>query len=318
MRNLVVDALKGWAAFLVIVGHAIQRSFSGYLNNAAYNVIYSFHMPLFMLLSGYVLYFSKETINKEWIISKVPRLIIPFFIWYIIYWCFSDIDFIGLQQPFLDFSGSIPEYLVRGVIDPYNGPWFLWALFICYMMFYLSCKLAPKYGVFYSFLIVYILGRLLPFHGFGFIYIKTMFPFFAFGYMLAHYKNKIIKYRKCFLVSSLMIFPFLSISWYADFDLPQQLRAVISFLKIVIPLMGIILSYYLILIIKETKIFSTLVYLGTISLELYVCQNLFLNVGIGEGYFRMVTITFSALLLSILLMFFLYKVSFLKKNMFGK
>lgn len=59
-RDPFWDAAKGVAIVLVAFGHAIQygsgRDFlwgSLYFNQRVFQFIYSFHMPLFMLISGY-------------------------------------------------------------------------------------------------------------------------------------------------------------------------------------------------------------------------------------------------------------------------
>lgn len=48
-----IDRLKGFAILLVVMGHVSLFSFRGN-DNAVFGVIQSFHMPLFMFLSGIV------------------------------------------------------------------------------------------------------------------------------------------------------------------------------------------------------------------------------------------------------------------------
>jgi fucose 4-O-acetylase-like acetyltransferase len=317
MRNVLVDSIKGWAVLLVILGHAIQRTFPDYSNNMLFNMIYSFHMPLFMLLSGYILYFSKKNIDLCWLGDRFRRLILPFFAWYIIDWFASRFSFTGLR-PHLDFSGTFTEYIIRGITTPANGPWFLWAMFICSIAFYFSHKLMPRFGVFYAMIIVYFLSRLVPIHNYGISYMKTMFPFFSFGYMLPHYKARLTKYHKPFLILSLIVFPILSVNWFVLPNLIQYFRFAKSVLVIVIPLMGALLSYHLIKLLQNTRVFSVIAYLGTLSLEFYVCQGLFLNVGIGNGYLRVATIAIAATLLSYLLIFIAQKINLLQYILFGR
>ena len=51
------DSLKGVLIVLVVLGHSIQQSLlDGCYTNHLWNVIYSFHMPAFMAISGYVAY----------------------------------------------------------------------------------------------------------------------------------------------------------------------------------------------------------------------------------------------------------------------
>lgn len=64
-RSVLIDALRGVAIILVIIGHCISNgsgsgyfSNQGYYENIAFKFIYSFHMPLFMIISGYLFKYS--------------------------------------------------------------------------------------------------------------------------------------------------------------------------------------------------------------------------------------------------------------------
>ena len=53
-RLLTFDAIKIFAIFLVIWGHCIgELSSCDVANRSMYRIIYSFHMPLFMMISGF-------------------------------------------------------------------------------------------------------------------------------------------------------------------------------------------------------------------------------------------------------------------------
>ena len=77
-RNIVFDLLKLFAIFLVLWGHVIQQfTILPGVENKTYQIIYSFHMPLFMMISGY---FAVSIIKKgfwEVVWQKVQQLIIP-------------------------------------------------------------------------------------------------------------------------------------------------------------------------------------------------------------------------------------------------
>ncbi len=61
-RILWVDVVKGVLMLMVILGHAIQEPLKvrgiGFEDNVWRNIIYSFHMPAFMAMSGYLVYCS--------------------------------------------------------------------------------------------------------------------------------------------------------------------------------------------------------------------------------------------------------------------
>lgn len=54
-RLIWADSLKGWLMLLVILGHAIQETLGADCDsNHVWNLIYSFHMPAFMAISGWL------------------------------------------------------------------------------------------------------------------------------------------------------------------------------------------------------------------------------------------------------------------------
>ena len=53
-RLVWADSLKGWLMILVILGHAIQGVMpEACFHDHLWNLIYSFHMPAFMAVSGF-------------------------------------------------------------------------------------------------------------------------------------------------------------------------------------------------------------------------------------------------------------------------
>ena len=64
-RKIFLDEIKGLAMILTVFGHAIQNGSGAefyenqlYFDNSMFKFIYSFHMPLFMLVSGYLFSYS--------------------------------------------------------------------------------------------------------------------------------------------------------------------------------------------------------------------------------------------------------------------
>lgn len=84
-RNTYIDLAKGVAIFLVVLGHCIQYGYSidyyesrAFFENIVFKIIYSFHMPLFALISGYLFYFSLKKRNFfETIYNRFMTLGIP-------------------------------------------------------------------------------------------------------------------------------------------------------------------------------------------------------------------------------------------------
>ena len=71
-RILWVDIAKGIGILLVLIGHVSQNSYIS-------SFIYSFHIPLFFIISGY-LYKNK----KNYIRNKTTTILIPYLFFSII------------------------------------------------------------------------------------------------------------------------------------------------------------------------------------------------------------------------------------------
>ena len=83
-RNTTLDLAKGILIIFVVLGHAIQYSGNGnwedsqlFFDDIVFRAIYSFHMPLFMMISGYLFYSSNKKDFKPLMISKLRAIGIP-------------------------------------------------------------------------------------------------------------------------------------------------------------------------------------------------------------------------------------------------
>ena len=74
-RLYYLDNLKGLLIILVILGHAIQFTLPDYENVFAFRLIYSFHMPLFFFISGYLAVRKEDSAQK--MIQKKARALLP-------------------------------------------------------------------------------------------------------------------------------------------------------------------------------------------------------------------------------------------------
>ncbi len=84
-----IDSLKGFAIILVVIGHVIQYYYcpTDFDNKILFRCIYSFHMPLFFIISGFVSYFSTNQFLSWKCISKNSvRLMAPFLSWALLNW----------------------------------------------------------------------------------------------------------------------------------------------------------------------------------------------------------------------------------------
>lgn len=88
-RILYLDYTRGFAILLVIIGHLIQFNYQSGINSRLFDIIYSFHMPLFFFISGYarsinVKKYSAISDLLKIIYHKFHTLIIPSVVWTIV------------------------------------------------------------------------------------------------------------------------------------------------------------------------------------------------------------------------------------------
>jgi len=142
-RDLNLDFYKGVAIILVVIGHTLQYQLypDSFDSSWAFKTIYSFHMPLFIILSGAVaskwlmVYFDPMPIGRKLLIygdrlkKSAIRLLIPFVSWTIIKYYAWGMD-----------TGLV-NYLFEVFRRPDNSLWFLLAIFYCIAIFSTLCLL---------------------------------------------------------------------------------------------------------------------------------------------------------------------------------
>lgn len=122
------DVLKFFAIFLVLWGHSIQYLTSGeFIDKPVYIYIYSFHMPLFMMVAGYFAPSSMNLPPVTFMKKKFIQLLLPWLTWGI---CSIGVVYIshllhGQAQSFKDVF-----FIMR------DSLWFLKSLFLCYLIAY--------------------------------------------------------------------------------------------------------------------------------------------------------------------------------------
>jgi len=317
-RETYIDALKGLAILLVILAHALQRSLPDIQGNIYFNSIAAFHMPLFMFLSGYILYLNKAEYDLKWIWKKFLRLIVPFFTWTIIFYYAIDFNFTGLFS-FVDYSGSLLDSILRTVMHPGNGLWFLWVLFI----FYLIAAGAFRSGrpCLFGLFILSTLADLaiIGFDLFGMYYIRFHIIFFVAGYAFSMLRVD----KEIFLKSKLNSFgrkyylALLPIDWSIALNYTDPAIGLLS--KFFYGFAGISLTWISMSLVlpKIPKMQQLLSWIGGLTLEIYASHLLFLNTGFGTGYAKAISTSIIALLASLILIYSIKNVNILNIILFG-
>lgn len=192
-RILYIDLLKTFAIFLVIWGHAIMHFQPDFENSVCFNVIYAFHMPLFMMLSGYFAASSMKLGAVEFLSKKFRQLLLPCLSWGILCWVTISSGLIEGR-----FNLEIKE-LFTGWLGLIDNFWFLKSCFICYMLAW-GCKKAGKYQ-YVAFALAWLLCSMQ-----GRFNLNMMFPSFVFGMLLR--ENTVIDkvlYKYRWLVAAIFL-----------------------------------------------------------------------------------------------------------------
>ncbi|GAA2085038.1 acyltransferase family protein [Actinomadura alba] len=113
-RDPFFDNAKFLAILLVVSGHAIEGLYDVHLAHAAYLFIYMFHMPVFIVITGY---FSRNfTFSGGKARKLITNLGVPYVVFEVAY---STYDWLVGQNR-----------LQITLLDPYFLTWFLMALFM--------------------------------------------------------------------------------------------------------------------------------------------------------------------------------------------
>ena len=182
-RNSFLDFSKAIAIILVVVGHCIQYgsgteylASESFFLNPVFKFIYSFHMPLFMLISGYLFAYSANRRSlQENIQKKFSTLIIPILVW-------STILFLGSIVKDLHHHRDIVSllYLInKFILCILNQLWFLWAIFWSSLVILISRKYLKDSWI--AYLLFIISSLFIPDKYNSHLYV-FVFPYYLLGY----------------------------------------------------------------------------------------------------------------------------------------
>jgi acyltransferase len=143
MRISWIDTLKGFGIILVVFAHHS-------LPDALDTYIYSFHMPLFFFISGFLFDYEKYSKSVSNFVKKRFRsLIIPYFIFailsYLFYFLLEKILPFGFFEASNLYDVIYPILYAPGDSDLINPPlWFLPCLFVIALIFYGFSKMSNE------------------------------------------------------------------------------------------------------------------------------------------------------------------------------
>lgn len=260
-RIVELDFFKGIAILLVVCGHFVQINWKDALDtHPVYTWIYSFHMPLFFFISGFLIHYTFG--NRGLLVGlkkKSLSLLVPYFIW-----CYVIAPFI--------FQEAFPS-LLYVIADTDKRYWFIYLLFFFSISFYIGQSI--KNGLFGC-----LWGGVFAFSTMGFIQFVfpcelisrglQFFPFYLLGVFSSefrlHENSKV--YREPILSIAFVLFVVASLK-YSQTDL-LYVSKICKFLASFC--VCYIIMYYIggHFIPKNNMLIETFIYLGKNSIVIYL------------------------------------------------
>ena len=246
-----ITFLQSFAVTLVVLGHSFPldkiTNEIPLIFKHIHDILYSFHMPLFFAIAGFLFIYSMENnahnVNfKEFLYKKVKRLIIPYFTIGTFAFCLKTFIFNSFayrpSQPSLSFY-------VSSMLAPNNNPdkylWFLPVIFGIFIIAFFTKKINIIKMFVFSFITLFFI-KYLPLH-FLKIVLYNLF-YFIFGGLIYTYRQTYFKnFSNLYLL-------FASFILFLVFDLFLTNYILI---KVLVALLGIIISFRLAIFCDNKK-----------------------------------------------------------------
>lgn len=272
-----IDLARGVAILFVVFGHTLSGG-----NVQTY--VYSFHIPLFFLISGMV-YHDDKLSFKEFSIKKARQLLIPYLFFgivsVILYSIFGSFvaNILGRGGKhfniFLNFASLLYGNAKMGYYKFNNPLWFLPCLFCTNILFYLLKKILKKnhyiigvISIIASIVIEKVGNIALPF---SLENALIMLLFFELGYLLFNNRKKL---RLMFSVKGVNYFcailfiitgaTFSAVNGRVRYSVGMYTNLLLFYLASIMGIMGYLLISYT---INKNKILE---YIGKSSLAILV------------------------------------------------
>lgn len=181
MRDDFEDCARGIGIVLVVYGHVlIGLTSAGLIPERHWLIslaaaIYTFHMPLFFVLSGLHVERGLRRGRKSFLSSKLRTIVYPYVLWSVIQ---------GLVQWAMSTNVNHRFYLsdMTNILwNPIGQFWFLYALFLCQLFICLATT--QRWQLVFVAIVAYILG--IAFEANILTIALKFFLFFAAGILLA-------------------------------------------------------------------------------------------------------------------------------------
>ena len=332
-RSLELDNLKGILIFLVVLGHVM--SLGDGPNSLVFKFCYSFHMFMFMFISGYLIGHKEH--NVEWLKKRCLRLLVPFMIWGIFTLFFYNeiISFYNLTKLFT---------------EPIL--WYLTVLYLCDVVLVISDNISlivTKIGIdckkseLIVFGFVFILSNIIYTLGVDEYHFKLMtiyYPYYFAGKYFYKYPFS-ISLSKYGIIALLYPLSMLFYGYKDRSDEAQFLGSLLSFIGvnvsfvekvvnifygvggviynhfIVAPLGCVFIYFVSLMIMRVDSIKNLFIYIGGYTLQIYILAAFFQKAYTGNIYIDYVLSLFLGITISIAIGLFISRSHLLNSLLFG-
>lgn len=265
-----VDYAKGIGILLVVLGHVIDglnpashaNTNSSVILMKTYDLIYGFHMPLFFLLSGL---FVERSLQKDGFFKqKLLTIVIPYFIWSL---------FQGVTNVLLSgLTNSKPDWSVVFLIPifPYAQFWFLYALFICFAIYFLMRK-TLKIKLEHILIISLLMYACTPFVGDWFGRITEYFVYLVMGSLIY---NKRQEFNQVLIKNFWKISVLFLVANAVFLTDVLDGKYLLTPFKLIIAIIGISLVISVSSIFENKNFFTGIKYLGSLSMQIFLMHTL--------------------------------------------
>lgn len=285
-RNQSIDAIKGFAIVLVMLGHVFVHNHME--DPYVYDFIKAVQMPLFMIISGYLCGHGRKITNLQDYTGRLKKrafsYLVPFFSW------LTLMHLTDLRYAYKTIFFQL-DY----------GLWFLMVLFLLTFMTLtaqlIAGKLAKKEGIkkellfwiIYGIMCLIPAGQLLTGNQFLSPYLTILYiPFYALGYAAGAYGSYFLCWDKgesgkinaknSKVICSIAIVSFLAFLYLvATRNLNSMETRKDTLIQMTASMLGSISIIYGICRLKEGKLKRLLAKLGNATLEIYVIHYHFAN-----------------------------------------
>jgi len=290
-RLLDLDIAIGIAIILVVSGHLflsknLSEWYIGYRE-----IIYKFHMPLFMFFSGFLMSYSYKTIEgltdyNRYINKRIKKFIPAYLLFSFI---FIGFEFITSDYSLSKLKLDIIDMLLYPAKAPAGFLWYIYVLFQFYLIFPILKRLVRKSDV-----LALVVGIGFQFSGVTNLFNFELFSFYLLFIILGIIATQYLDFYYVILKKTGLLFLLIFIG-------VVFLNEYYSVPKVVFGLVSLLPVHYLALKLSEFKIAPYLADIGKHSYYIYLMNTLV----IGAFYLLIINKLNFEFSLPLMLIFFL-------------